>query len=273
MLTLCLIGMVTSTTFAQALTYGNAINIAGKQRFLSQRMGKAFVFKALNIQSDVASKELATSIIIFEENLKALKAFVPEKSNAKILLSKEEVLWDNYKKLLGTDPTKENAQNVFQFNNQILGATNDLVVELIRLAAAQPKKDEESGASFETIANNTNTAGRMRMLSQRLAFYYSAHYLGLNTPNNDIVKQLQLIATGIQSGMSALMTSDVNSSEIDDAISNVIVDWRSIEERCTKDNCITFDEKNIAPAELYVSTNKILAKMDKATSLYAKLLN
>lgn len=253
-----------------ALTPGSAINIAGKQRFLSQRMGKDYVFKLIGKQAEVAGRELQTSVVLFEENLKALKLASPKSTSA--LLAKEESLWTEYRKLVVAEPSRENAQLLLNTNSQLLAAANDVVVDLVKWAATQPRRENETGASAELIAENTNQSGRMRMLSQRLTFYYGAYMAGLNTTNNDIVKQLQQVATGIQGGMSSLVTSEANTAEIDDAISGAIIDWRYIEERCTKNNCISFEEKTIDAGEVFQITNRMLAKMDKITGMYAKLL-
>ncbi|MBO0938182.1 type IV pili methyl-accepting chemotaxis transducer N-terminal domain-containing protein [Fibrella sp. HMF5335] len=252
------------------LSPGSAINIAGKQRFLTQRMGKDYVFKLIGKQAEVASREMQTSVILFEENLKALKLASPKSTSA--LLAREEALWTEYRKLLVAEPSKENAQVLLNTNSQLLAATNDVVVDLIKWAATQPRRENETGASAEQVAENTNQSGRMRMLSQRLTFYYGAYVAGLNTPNNDIVKQLQQMATGIQGGMSSLVTSEANTAEIDDVISGAIIDWRYIEERCTKNNCISFEEKSIDAGEVFQITNRMLVKMDKITGMYAKLL-
>ncbi len=266
--------LITSSVYVAqaqtAMTPGSAINVAGKQRFLSQRMGKDYVFKLMGKQVDVSTKELQTSMVQFEENIKALKTYVPKSTLA--LLTREETLWADYRKILVAEPSKENAQLLLNMNSQLLAATNDVVLDLVKWAATQPRRESETGASADAVAENTNQAGRMRMLAQRLTFYYGAYIAGLNTQNNDIVKQLQQIATGIQSGMSSLVTSEANTVDIDDAISTAIIDWRYIEERCTKNNCITFEEKTIDSGEVFMITNRMLAKMDKITGMYAKLL-
>lgn len=261
-----------SAAFGQStLTPGSAINVAGKQRFLSQRMGKAFMFKLLGKQTDLATRELQTSIVLFDENLKALKAYAP-KSTAS-LLTKEETLWQEYRKLLSVEPTKETAQAVLNVNSQLLAATNDVVVDLMKWAATQPRPRSEKGVAADLVAENTNQASRIRMLSQRLTFYYGAYVAGLTTPNNDLIKQLQQVAMGIQGGMNSLVTSDANTVDIDDAISSAIIDWRMIEEKCSKNNCTSFEDKSMDPAEVFLVTNRILIKMDKITGMYAKLLD
>lgn len=103
--------------------------------------------------------------------------------------------------------------------------------------------------------------------------YYGAHIAGLVTPNNDLVKQLQQVAMGIQGDLSLLITSEVNTVDIDDAISGAIIDWRVIEERCSKNNCISFEEKSIDPSEVFLVTNQMLIKIDKITGMHAKLLD
>jgi hypothetical protein len=253
------------------LNPGSAINVAGKQRFLSQRMGKDFVFRFLNKNVEAATREMQTSMISFEENQKALKAYVPQ--SIMPLVAREEALYKDYKKILQGEPTKENVQAIVNSNSQLLAASNDIVVALIKWAATQPRKESETGITADMVVENTNQSGRMRMLSQRLSLYYGAYVGGVNTPNNDIVKQIQQVATGIQQGISTLVTSEANTVEIDDAISTAVIDWRGIEEKCSVNNCLSFEEKSMDPADVFNVTNRFLIKMDKITGMYARLLN
>lgn len=140
-LLMLLAGSISPTVAQSTLTPGSAINVAGKQRFLSQRMGKDYVFNVLGKQVDLATKEMQTSMILFDENLKALKVYVPKSTAA--LLTKEETLWLEYRKLLVTKPTKESAQAVLNANSQLLAATNDVVVDLVKWAATQPRRGSE----------------------------------------------------------------------------------------------------------------------------------
>ncbi|MEZ0608692.1 type IV pili methyl-accepting chemotaxis transducer N-terminal domain-containing protein [Fibrella sp. WM1] len=250
---------------------GTSINMADKQRFLSQRMGKDYVFRFLNQNADVATREMQSSAVQFEENLKILKANTP--STIAPLLAKEESLWTDYKKLLLAEPNRANAQAVLNFNSQLLAATNDVVVALIKWAATQPQKKSETGALPDVIAANTSQAGRIRLLAQRLTLYYGAYVGGLTTPNNDTVKQIQQIATGIQASITTLVMSDANTIEVDDAITQVIIDWRQLEEKCNKNNCLSFEDKSMEPSEVFNVTNRMLANMDKITATYANLLD
>jgi hypothetical protein len=248
-----------------------AISVASKQRFLSQRMAKAYMYKFLGKNTEVATRELQTSMILFEENLKALKGMAPKTTVP--LLAREEALYADFRKLLLAPPTKESAQTVLNTNSQLLATTNDVVVDLTKWVGTLPLKAGDADVSAEVVAENTNQSSRMRMLSQRLALYYAAYVAGLNTPNNDIVKQIQQMATGIQGGITTLVTSEANTAEIDDAISTAVMDWREIEEKCTVNNCISFEEKAIDPVDVFNVTNKMQVKIDKITAMYAKLLD
>ncbi|MBO0932707.1 type IV pili methyl-accepting chemotaxis transducer N-terminal domain-containing protein [Fibrella aquatilis] len=267
---LLLTSLLQSATAQVILSPGAMVNMAGKQRFLSQRMGKDYMFKLIGKQTEVASRELQASIVLFEENLKALKLTIPKSTSA--LLAKEESLWNDYRRLLLAEPSRENGQIVLNTNSLLLAAANDVVVDLVKWVAAQPRRENETGTSSELITENINQSGRIRMLSQRLTFYYGAYIAGLNTPNNDMVKQLQQITAGIQVCMNALVTSEANTVDIDDAVSAAILDWRPIEERCTKNNCLSFEGKLIDSGEVFQITNRMLNKMDKITAMYAKLL-
>jgi nitrate/nitrite-specific signal transduction histidine kinase len=247
-----------------------AVNASGKQRMLSQRMGKDFLCLHTGIQVEAAQKEMLSAQVIFDENLKALKQFAPNDA-IRAKLSREEEVWKKYKDLLNQPPTdKNNAQNVLDMNTQMLMAAEDVVQEIVRYVSTLPDRSETiTGAA---VAKNTNISGRVRMLSQRLTMYYIAFMSNIGEP----VSQLAVMkesAEKIQGILSSLVTSEINSSDIDDAISEVIIDWRQIEERCTINDCISFEKKNVDPKSMFLITNRVVSKSDKVVGMYAKLLD
>jgi nitrate/nitrite-specific signal transduction histidine kinase len=272
---LCIIWLVGTAVLTNAqntveLLPGNAVNISGKQRMLSQRMGKDFVFISLNLQAEQAQREMMASTIIFEENLAALKAFA-RTDQMKELIKIEEETWREYKKLLQTTPSKENAINVVKYSGVILKVCDDVVQDIVKYVAILPKMSEDEGTTNLEVANNTNISGRMRMLSQRLSMLYAAFYGDL--PDPTLIPNLKGVSENLQRGLSTLITSSINTTEIDDAMAGVIQEWNVVEERCTQDNCLMYEAKSMQPDEMFTVANRFLNKVDKVVGMYAKLID
>jgi nitrate/nitrite-specific signal transduction histidine kinase len=255
-----------SEAISQTMTIGQAVNIAGRQRMLSQRMAKARLYRTMAINSEVCQKELNTSITQFDENLKNLIAYSPT-SKVKLRFTKVETMWPDFKAALINDTTSKAATVVLNMNTRLLTACDEAVQELVAYSNTLTA-DDESSINPETIATNVNIAGRMRMLSQRLTLYYGAHY---NDMDKDAMKNVQIVSNNLQQGISHLMMSDINTTDIDDALTNSFKDWEIIREKCTKDGCKGFENKTIEPAVLFDTMNKFLSKMDRITSMYASL--
>ena len=62
---------------AQVADLSDAINKAGRQRMLSQRMGKAWLAMLLSVEKTSAQLVLDKSITLFDRQLLELKAFAP----------------------------------------------------------------------------------------------------------------------------------------------------------------------------------------------------
>jgi hypothetical protein len=102
--------------------------------------------------------------------------------------------------------------------------------------------------------------------------YYGAYFSDCGDPQSNL-KALKAAGEAIQASLSLLMTSDINTSEIDDSLSDLIIEWHEIEERCTKDNCLTFENKQMDPKQMFSVCNKMLSKVDKTAGMYSKLLD
>jgi Type IV pili methyl-accepting chemotaxis transducer N-term len=246
-----------------------ALNLADRQRMLSQRLGKARVFRAMGVQSDNAQRELSASTTVFEENLRTLLGYAPNKK-VRAKLEKVETLWTEYKAQLLTDTTRTGAIFVVGYSTRILSVCDDAMQELLDYHRAMPTNSNEPTASIspEFVAQSIQLVNRVRMLSQRLTLYYGAFYFDLDPT---AAKLLNPIGEQIHQSLTILLASEINSTEIEDALSNALNDWNVLKEKSSQNGGIAFESKNIEPAQLYDITNRLLSKMDKIAAMYASL--
>jgi hypothetical protein len=101
-----------SSAFAQVTDLNDAINKAGRQRMLSQRMGKAWLALVHEVEPNTARPVLDRSMALFDRQLVELKAFAPT-PEIRDTYSKLESAWSDYKTtLVGSAPGKGGAAAV-----------------------------------------------------------------------------------------------------------------------------------------------------------------
>ncbi len=77
---------------AAEMTMGEAINKAGRQRMLTQRIVKSYAQMGQDVRYRVAEKSLRDSIVLFESQLQQLKGFTQDRETQRGLQLVER-LW------------------------------------------------------------------------------------------------------------------------------------------------------------------------------------
>ena len=160
---------------------GTVINLAGKQRMLTQKMSKEALFMAKGVDVDKNKEALAKTSELFDKTLKGLIAGdkelnLPKTDNKEILaqLNKVTELWKSFKanidKVIAGKSDKATLEAIAKENLPLLKNMNEAVGMYAK--ASGSKLDPK-------MAKKINLAGKQRMLTQKMT------------------KELLLVANGI----------------------------------------------------------------------------
>ena len=153
------------TAWAQA-DLADAINMAGRQRMLSQRMVKAWLALAAQAPTPTAQQVLSQSMALFERQHEQLKAYAPS-TPIRNTYAALDPAWQALREGLSAAPSQARAAALLQADAQVL-------------SLAQQGTTQLEATSTRPAGPLVNLAGRQRMLSQRLAKLYLAGVLQID---------------------------------------------------------------------------------------------
>ncbi len=242
-----------NSAFAQIANINEAINKAGRQRMLSQRMAKAYLQIGQTVDTERSKKILDTSIALFDRQLVELKNFSPTPEIKNTYLNLERA-WLTYKDVLvGAKPTQEGARKVVAQSDAVLElahAGNSLLVDL---------SGSESGPLV-------GVAGRQRMLSQRMAKLYQAE--GWGVAPNGAAAELQKARKDFNIGLIALANAPATTRAIKDELELSKQQWlffeNALDARGTTDN-------KLLATNVATTSERLLETMDNITAMFEKL--
>lgn len=239
--------VIPNSAFAQQLNLSQAINQAGLQRMLSQRMAKNYILLSQDIDTKAAAEELDESSALFEENLFKLSSAIKDKES-KEALKKLKQNWYDFRLFVLSDADKKQTAQIVDRSTLLLKSAHDLVLTL----------EKNSRANSDHLIN---VSGRQRMLSQRLAMLYYASNSGVQ--EKLFQQEMHKTSRQFDQALSKLISAKENNTEINEALTDVNNQWNFYKTKFDGSNKGRFSPKTIK-----VVSESLLKEMNNITQLY-----
>lgn len=190
-----------------------AVNVAGRQRMLSQRMVKAYLMLGQDIAPEDARRILRESIDQFESQLAALKAYQPTPGVEQALVALETA-WSQCSALLAAPPSRAGAEHLYDANETLQRAAH----------AATLAYEHITDAPLDHLVN---LAGRQRMLSQRMAKFYFYRTWGIYDTPADM--ELHLSHAHFTAVLNQIEVSPLVSAPVRERVAQLRREWEPYE--------------------------------------------
>lgn len=255
------------------------INIAGRQRMLSQLIAKSACFTRLGVRPDHHTKKMREAQTTFDKTLEILTAGseqlrIRSEKNPEVLKALDNVasLWlaynhaitsfaDNYKE----GDVQSSLETIYKLSKPVL-RESDAVVHLLE---AKYRDSEEVRPG---LAGAINVAGRQRMLSQKMSKEFCKVAVGFkpDETRKHLLGTVALFGSSHEGIVDGLEDLNLSSAERD----KILTQLKKIEQLWQPLNKVFFAvATGAAPTseevELIAESNEVfLAELNKAVEMY-----
>lgn len=250
LVSLLLLLLMAATAQAESkLSLESAINKAGRQRMLSQRIVVKYAQLGQELFTRDAQAEINWDIALFETQLGELKAY----SNDPLLQEALEwvtLAWERFRGLASGEVDRAKICRLNHLSEDLLYSTNKTVLIL-------------QDINNEPLHRLVNLAGQQRMLSQRLSKYYLLRrweFKSLSN-NDELIKAEQ----EFESVLEILRTAPETTSEIREQLEKAIIQWTWFKSVLSRDH-----KQGDFGLIVVDAGNQLLEIMDDITLRYEK---
>lgn len=247
------------------LKLSDVLDIADKQRTLTQKIAKNQVFILFDKEHTPQSKELKNSILEFEFAIEILRNFAPNKS-IKYKIDIQELAFKRYKRLI-LESSKQSINEVISINTLILQICTDVFDSFLSYSMTK-SKEKNNPRIIESIHKCVLESGNIRYLTQRLSLYHAVNDFKLRTIYPDEIDEILL---KIEKSINSLTISEFNTLEIDDTISKVLYYWGNLNKELKNSGKNKAGISKIPSKKLYNLSNAVLSKSKPLTKMYAQI--
>lgn len=236
-----------SSALAKAeYTLPEAINEAGRQRMLTQRILKSYTQIGLGLQEAQSRRDLSQAVDLFDSQLKRLRVLDDDRAINR-RLDRIEALWEEYREIVTAPVSRDGASILVPLSDDLLHESHQLVLML---------QDRAGFKSAELI----NISGRQRMLSQRLALYYMMNSWGVQSQS--IQSQASQARNEFRGALEHLRGHTLDNLEIAQQLSVIDAEWSWFNSAMEESGSERFD------LVVLNSSEQLLESLEYLTALY-----
>ncbi|HCM06665.1 MAG TPA: hypothetical protein DIC30_11725 [Oceanospirillales bacterium] len=239
-----------AVSHSEIVSVAEAINKAGAQSMLSQRIVKDYIMIGSHIKSDKAHKELDQAVALFEQQHLELLDFLEDPAQMRAL-NQISKTWESLRLKAISKPSKEMAKELIPLSDKLYIQSNKLLSLL-----------EKKG---NVHANHTvSISSKQRMLSQRIAKLYMAMAWTVDLKN--LSSSFEDTLKEYESGLAELNKAEENTPAIQKKLKKINAQWTF-----SKAGLSQYEQDRFVPTLISVTTESILKKMDEVTADYQKI--
>ena len=278
---LVIVALLFSTLFAMSdKELALSIDLAGKQRMLTQKMSKEAMLIKIGIDIDDSVAKLKASSKLFDKTLNGLMhgdkdlGLVATKNSAiQAKLKEVKSLWDPfYSKIKGI----YTFQNITDATFKFIEENNLKLLKTMNEAVGMYAKLGDSGTSKLKMANDINLAGKQRMLTQKIAKDLLFYQSGLSAKSSlkslkASIKLFDRTIVGLEKGDKELGINGTDLPKILKQLKIAKKSWQSCKPLI--DKAIKDIQDQTLTSKTIDCLDKTKDEMNKAVGLYTKSLN